>query len=623
MAHINKPSNSKSQENQQFLTSNLNWIHWLVISLSILVTIGAWYFSSQQLHQKIEQKFARESEQVVELVKERMVLYENALWAGVSLIDSNKGNTSYNQWLLYASSLNIDRVYPGINGIGVIYNIQENQMEDYLKNERIRRPDYKLHPQHNESEYWPITYIEPAAPNLKAVGLDMAFETNRYTGIKKARDSGLAQLTGPIVLVQDSKKTPGFLFYTPFYDKGTKPKSIQERRNSIVGVTYAPFIMEKLMKGTLLGKNRHVGIKITDMGELLYDDTQINRDSTPLFTKKVTIGLYGRNWDFDIVSNLAFKSATSNNQPLMILLGGIIIDILLLSLFIFLSKAKQRALSYAEIITKDLREKTKELEELNFSLEKKINEAVDAHSKKDKVMAQQAKLAAMGEMVGSIAHQWRQPLNALAMRIQFLEDDFEDGLIDAPYIEEHSVENMKLVSFMSKTIDDFRNFFRIDKIKKEFCIVNALDSVQNLISSQLENHNIKIEITGDENCKIVGFESELQQVIMNLISNSKDVFIEKKQNDGKITIIVKKDNNDVLIILADNAGGIPQDAISRIFEPYFTTKEEGKGTGLGLYMSKMIIEDNMNGTLLVENTDEGALFKLKLGVQHIDESVPI
>ncbi len=184
MAHINKPSNSKSQENQQFLTSNLNWIHWLVISLSILVTIGAWYFSSQQLHQKIEQKFARESEQVVELVKERMVLYENALWAGVSLIDSNKGNTSYDQWLLYASSLNIDRVYPGINGIGVIYNIQENQMEDYLKNERIRRPDYKLHPQHNESEYWPITYIEPAAPNLKAVGLDMAFETNRYTGIK-------------------------------------------------------------------------------------------------------------------------------------------------------------------------------------------------------------------------------------------------------------------------------------------------------------------------------------------------------------------------------------------------------------------------------------------------------
>ena len=616
MTQTNKTSNSKSQQKQQFLTSNFNWMHWLVISLSILVTIGAWYFSSQQLHQKIEQKFARESEQVVELVKERMILYENALWAGVSLIDSNKGKTSYNQWLLYASSLNIDRVYPGINGIGVIYNVKANQMKDYLRKERITRPGYKLHPQHNEPEYWPITYVEPVGPNKKAIGLDMAFETNRYTGIKKARDSGLAQLTGPIVLVQDSKKTPGFLFYTPFYDKGSKPKSIEERRNKIVGVTYAPFIMEKLMKGTLLGQNRHVGIKITDKGELLYDDTQINRDINPLFTKKVTIDLYGRKWNFDIVSNLAFRSATSNNQPLMILFGGIIIDLLLLSLFIFLSKAKQRALSYAEIITKDLREKTKELEELNFSLEKKINEAVVAHSKKDKVIAQQSKLAAMGEMVGSIAHQWRQPLNALAMRIQFLEDDFVDGIIDAPYIEEHSIENMKLVNFMSKTIDDFRNFFRIDKIKKEFCIVKALGSVLNLISSQLESHNIEIKITGDKNCRVFGFESELQQVIMNIINNSKDVFIEKKQNNGRITIIVQKDNNHVLIILTDNAGGIPKDVISRVFEPYFTTKEEGKGTGLGLYMSKMIIEDNMNGTLIVENTDAGASFKLRLGLNH-------
>jgi len=623
MVQLNKTSNSKSQQNQKFLTSNFNWIHWLVISLSILVTIGAWYFSSQQLHQKIEQQFSRESEQVVELVKERMVLYENALWAGVSLIDSNKGQTSYDKWLLYASSLNIDRVYPGINGIGVIYNIQENQMKDYLDKERKQRPNYKLHPQHNESEYWPITYIEPAAPNLKAVGLDMAFETNRYTGIKKARDTGLAQITGPIVLVQDSKKTPGFLFYTPFYDKGTKPKSIQERRKNIVGVTYAPFIMEKLMRGTLLGKNRHVGIKITDKGEPLYDDTQINRDSNPLFTKKVTIDLYGRNWNFDIVSNLAFRSATSNNQPLLILIGGIIIDLLLLSLFIFLSKAKQRALSYADIITKDLRKKTNELEDLNFSLEKKIREAVDAHSKKDKVMAQQAKLAAMGEMVGSIAHQWRQPLNALAMRIQFLEDDFEDGIIDAPYIEEHSLENMKLVNFMSKTIDDFRNFFRIDKIKKEFCIVETLGSVLNLISSQLESHNIKIKVTGDEDCEVFGFESELQQVIMNLISNSKDVFIEKKQDDGIITINVEKDNNDALIILTDNAGGIPQDVIGRIFEPYFTTKDEGKGTGLGLYMSKMIIEDNMNGTLIVQNTDIGVMFKVRLRLNQIDERIAI
>ena len=616
MKQIQATENTNHPQKEQFITSNLNWIHWLVISLSILVTIGAWYFSRQQLLQKIEQQFERESEQVVELVKERMTLYENALWAGVSLIDSNKGKISYDQWLLYSHSLHIDTVYPGINGIGVIFNIKENQMKDYLNKERIRRPNYKLHPQHNQSEYWPITYIEPVAPNQKAVGLDMAFETNRYTGVKKARDTGLAQITGPIVLVQDSKKTPGFLFYTPFYDKGTKPTSIEERRKSILGVTYAPFIMEKLMRGTLLGQNRYVGIEITDKGELLYDDTQINRDTNPLFSKKVTIDIYGRNWNFDIISNLAFRSATSNNQPLMILFGGIIIDLLLLSLFIFLSKAKERALSYAQIITKDLNKKTKELEELNCSLEGKIDKAVEEHRKKDKIIAQQAKLAAMGEMVGSIAHQWRQPLNTLGIRIQLLEDDYKDGVIDVPYIEEYIVENMKRIGFMSKTIDDFSNFFRIDKQKKEFYIVQTINSVLNIISSQLEKHNIKIEITSDKDYKIMGYESELQQVIMIIINNSKDVFIEKEQKNGKISIHVKKENNHIFVVFKDNGGGIPEDIINRIFEPYFTTKEEGKGTGLGLYMSKMIIEDNMNGTLDVENIKEGVLFKLKLELNH-------
>jgi len=256
----------------------------------------------------------------------------------------------------------------------------------------------------------------------------------------------------------------------------------------------------------------------------------------------------------------------------------------------------------------------KELELFNASLENTVSEAIESSSKKDKILAQQSKLAAMGEMVGSIAHQWRQPLNALAMRVQFLEDDFEDGIIDMPYIQEHATENMKLVNFMSKTIDDFRNFFRVDKIKKQFCIVETLNVVLNLISTQLEDHNIKIDILGDESCEIVGFESEFQQVVINIINNAKDVFVEKDQKDAQITVNVQKEQEDVFVTISDNAGGIPDDVINRIFEPYFTTKEQGKGTGLGLYMSKMIIEDNMHGSLKVENTRTGALFTIKLGI---------
>ncbi len=258
----------------------------------------------------------------------------------------------------------------------------------------------------------------------------------------------------------------------------------------------------------------------------------------------------------------------------------------------------------------------KELERFNESLEHKVTKAIESSSKKDKILAQQSKLAAMGEMVGSIAHQWRQPLNALAMRVQFLEDDFEDGIIDMSYINEYAEENMKLVNFMSKTIDDFRNFFRVDKIKKKFCIVETLNAALNLISTQLEDHNIKIDILGDDTCDMYGFESEFQQVVINLINNAKDVFIEKEQDNSQIVVNVNTEKESVFITVSDNAGGIPADIINRIFEPYFTTKEQGKGTGLGLYMSKMIIEDNMHGSLAVENIKLGAMFTIKLGLNY-------
>ena len=380
----------------------MHWLHWCIVIMSIFITMGAWYFSKQQLTEKIEQKFLRESNQVVELVKERMELYENALWSGVALIDSNHGNIFYDQWLNYSTSLHIEKTYPGINGIGVIFNVKPSQMQDYLAKQRTLRPDYKLHPEHQESEYWPITYIEPAEPNKKAVGLDMAFEQNRYNAIKKARDTGQAQLTGPITLVQDAKKTPGFLFYTPFYKNGGIPENRVNRQKNIAGVTYAPFIMHKLMQGTLARQKRQVLIKISDNDDLLYDDESENNtdsDISPLFTKQANVEMYGRIWTFDIRSNLSFREASSNNQPLMILIGGIIIDTLLLGLFIFLSRANRMALSYADQMLAELQDKTKRLEKSNQDLEQFSYVA---------------------------SHDLKSPLNAFSELLGWLEEDCVD-----------------------------------------------------------------------------------------------------------------------------------------------------------------------------------------------------
>ena len=192
----------------------LHWFHWLVIALSLVLTFGAWYFAQSQVDEKVEAQFQREAAQSVELISERMQKYEDALWGGVGAIQAQGGDINHTDWLTFSETLSLVVKYPGINGIGVIHSVQPEQLPGYLEEQRRLRPDYAIHPAHGESEYLPITYIEPVATNQKAVGLDMAHEANRYNAAKKARDTGTAQITGPITLVQDAQKTPGFVLRT-------------------------------------------------------------------------------------------------------------------------------------------------------------------------------------------------------------------------------------------------------------------------------------------------------------------------------------------------------------------------------------------------------------------------
>ncbi|MCV6607334.1 MAG: PAS domain-containing sensor histidine kinase, partial [Campylobacterales bacterium] len=241
------------------------------------------------------------------------------------------------------------------------------------------------------------------------------------------------------------------------------------------------------------------------------------------------------------------------------------------------------------------------------ALEAKVNESLKEMREKDKVLLHQSKLASMGEMIGAIAHQWRQPLNSLSINIQGLEDDFEYEKFTKEYIEEFTEKQVSTIRFMSKTIDDFRNFFRIDKIKREFSVKEAIEQTVNLVHSQFKSHNIEIEILG-EDFQILGFESEFQQALLNLFSNSKDAIIENNPEKGKVEVEILNQK----IIFTDNGGGIEKEVLDRVFEPYYTTKEQGKGTGMGLYMTKMIIEDNMYGKITGKNVANGVEFIIDL-----------
>ena len=327
------------------VTGKLHWIHWCVLIASLVLTLSTWYISKKAVQDKIATAFDREASQVVELISERMQKYEDALWAGVAAIHSQRQGIDYQKWQRFTQTLEIETKYPGVNGIGVIYYVPPESLAQFLDNERQRRPDFRIYPKHERNEYWPITYIEPLASNRQAVGLDMAHEINRYTAALNARDSGKAQITGPIVLVQDAAKTPGFLFYVPYYSSKVID-SVEERRKHFVGLVYAPFIMSKLMKGTLEKEKRYIGIKITDGESILYDEhtpSIDDYDADPLFTRHLSLDFYGRPWEIDLRSSLDFRDAANSHQPVIILISGLIIEGLLIFLFVALARANKAA----------------------------------------------------------------------------------------------------------------------------------------------------------------------------------------------------------------------------------------------------------------------------------------
>jgi len=246
-------------------------------------------------------------------------------------------------------------------------------------------------------------------------------------------------------------------------------------------------------------------------------------------------------------------------------------------------------------------EKTKELRSLNDSLERRIKIEVENSRKKDQIMFQQARLASLGEMLQNIAHQWRQPLSALTMIIQSFQAKFLAGKLDETFIESRVEDAGVLAGSMSDTLEDFRTFFDPNKSLKHFNIKQAIEKSIDLTKYQLEKDNINIFLALKKDIEIYGFKNELIHVVLNLINNSKDALVEKKIDDKKIRIVVKETQNNILISVIDNARGIKSDIMPKVFDPYFTTKHQSVGTGVGLYMSKQIVEKHMNGKIWCKN----------------------
>jgi len=227
----------------------------------------------------------------------------------------------------------------------------------------------------------------------------------------------------------------------------------------------------------------------------------------------------------------------------------------------------------------------------------------------EKMLAQQAKMAAMGEMIDAIAHQWKQPLNAISMLSELAEMDFEENIVDTAYMKAYKENVFSQIEHLISTLDEFRNFFRPNKSSSVFDVEKALRSVLLLVKDEFLKHSIDVSVQVQDTFTLEAIENEFKHVILNIINNAKDAFNENAIKKRKITIKLFLVAGKKVIEVSDNAGGIPEHIIKDVFKPNVTTKEEGKGTGIGLYMSDQIAQ-KMGGVLSVVNRDDGATFRL-------------
>ncbi|QOG12396.1 ATP-binding protein [Arcobacter sp. FWKO B] len=255
---------------------------------------------------------------------------------------------------------------------------------------------------------------------------------------------------------------------------------------------------------------------------------------------------------------------------------------------------------------------------------------IEEGRKKDLLLQQQSRLAALGEMIGNIAHQWRQPLSAITSSISGLKVKQEFGLLEADDIEQTSADILRSANFLSKTIDDFRNFFKKDKQKNEFIISDVINETYNIIKASYQNHLIEIQLNLKQ-IPYYGYPGELSQVLLNILNNAKEAILSNKIDESSrfVEITLSSNESNIQISIKDSGGGINEDIIPKIFDPYFTTKHQTQGTGLGLYMSNQIIKNSFNGTIYVTNDIikrdnkefKGANFIIELPIQTKDENV--
>jgi len=339
----------------------------------------------------------------------------------------------------------------------------------------------------------------------------------------------------------------------------------------------------------------HIAYQLADQGELLDDIGRVLGDGA-VIEKEITT----REGEWLLCRIMPFKSEEGPGE-------GVVVT------FTDISKVKQAEQKVGRL-NEELARRVGELELAYRRVEEETDERIRAMEelrKKDQLMIQQSRMAAMGEMLGNIAHQWRQPLNVLGLQVQELGMSYKLGRFSEEILNNRVEKVMEIIQHMSQTIDDFRDFLVPDKEKKLFRVDDVIRKSASIMEASLREHSISLDISSTGKPQVNGHSNEYGQVIINMLMNAKDAFGDQERNDARVTVRSWTENGKTVATITDNAGGIREELMDRIFEAYFTTKPAGAGTGVGLFMSKSIVE-RMGGRISVRNVEGGAEFRIEV-----------
>ncbi len=563
----------------------LHLIHWLVLAASLGLTLLAWYISKMQFEDRLLARFQHDADQVVNLLSERMQKYEGSLWAGVGMLHALgfERQVTRKDWIAFSDAIDLPYRFPGVNGIGLIEDIEPGDLEAYTQRMIAEYPEldpFTVHPVLESRRHYIISYIEPFAKNREAVGLDTAFETNRRTASERARELGTAQITGPIFLVQDAEQTPGFLFFAPYELTGPEGQT----RN---GKVYAAFVVKDLMEGALAFHNRRVTVSARDGATYLYQETLENTpgfDPQPIFTREVAIPLYGREWTFDIRSNLAFRDSANAYGPTIVLVGGMIVDLMLLGIFLLLVSSNARAHRYARRMTVNLQESQRQLQRRN-------DELIQFNYR--------------------VSHDLVGPLKTIQGLTDCIRSDIAENDMTEVEPSIDRIDNMvqQQISIISSIFDLCEADLRPQE-SAPILLGPLVREMFNRAQNSQQDRSVRLDLDIPEDFTVSAPQGRMEQILFNLLTNA----IKFRRPDEKypeVQVSAQRTTHTALLQVRDNGIGIPEPTRDRVFDLFFRAHSTGTGgAGLGTYIVRRNIE-NMGGTVEVHSDDRGTLFMLR------------